>query len=246
MNDPLRIAICEDNEKDTQSLLCCIKESGFCVRYTTFKSGEAFFEKFKPGLFHLVFLDIYMGNLTGMETASKIREVDSYVMLAFTTTSKDHAFEAQRHHSLLYIEKPVIQEMVTHTLTLAEAMRQMAKREVMTIPCGNKRKLDIRYGDIRYVEVKNKHCILYLTMGITIEAATTIGINELETMLPKPRFYRTHRSYIVAFGHVDYPNETDFVMKGGGIVYITQKEYRRVIEAYDEYLFSNAREGGYV
>lgn len=242
MNGPLRIAICEDRDADSRLLLNCIRESGFNTKCEVFESGEEFYEKFKPGLFHLIFLDIYMGNISGLDMAAKIREADSYVMLAFTTTSRDHAFEVQRYHSLLYIEKPVPQEMVVHTLSIAVAMQQMAAQEVLTISCANRSKLDIRYGDIRYVEVKNKRCILHLPMGVTAETATTYSIDRLETILPQPRFCRTHRSYIVNFAYVEYPNETDFIMRGGGIAYITQKERGRIMKAYDEYLFSRARE----
>lgn len=246
MNGPLRVAICEDQKEDSNLLQHYIKESGFNVKCVTFKNGEDFYAKFKPGLFHLVFLDIYMRNLSGIDIARKIREVDNYVMLAFTTASRDYALEAQRHRSLLYIEKPVSQEMVTHTLTVTQAMRHMAKLELLTLSCGNRRQIDVRYGDIRYVEANNKRCILHLTMGITVELATTLSIDELEAMLPKPRFWRTHRSYIVNFAHVNYSNQTDFVMKGGDIVYITQKIYNNIMDAYDEYLFSYARKDGHI
>ena len=58
--------------------------------------GEAFLRTFQPGLYHLVYLDIYMDKMTGMETAAAIRAQDDGVMLAFTTTSHDHAFEANK------------------------------------------------------------------------------------------------------------------------------------------------------
>ncbi len=132
--------------------------------------------------------------------------------------------------------------MVAHTLTLAAAMRESQKANVLTIPAAKKR-LDVRHDDIEYAEVINQRCILHLADG-DLDISTNINIDDLETMLPKPRFYRTHRSYIVNMDRVRRSNGTDFVMQNGGIAYITQKDYRRVMDAYDNWLLGQVTEDG--
>jgi DNA-binding LytR/AlgR family response regulator len=239
--DELRIAICEDMEKDQDLLLARIRESGISSKCETFASGEAFLEKFKPGMYHLVYLDIYMDELTGMQTAAAIREKDGGVMLAFTTTSRDHSFEANKYLSLLYIEKPVTQGMINHTLTLASALRDTHKTQILTIAVENGR-LDISHNDLLYIEVFNHRCMLHLRDERLIMASTSTGIDDLESALPKPPFCRTHRSYIVNLDMVQRTNGTDFVMKGGGIAYVTQKERRRIYHQYDEWLFGHVME----
>lgn len=241
--DELRIAICEDLAQDRELLLQRIRESGIPAKCEAYESGEAFLARFKPGLHHLVYLDIYMDKLTGMQTAAAIREQDEGVMLAFTTTSRDHSFEASKYRSLLYIEKPVTPEMISHTLTLAASLRETQRNRVLTIPV-DKKWLDVRHDDIVYAEVMNQRCVLHLRNGRGIDVSTNRNIDDLENALPKPRFLRTHRAYIVNLDMVKRFNGTDFIMKDGGIAYITQKERRRVVALYDEWLFAQAREDG--
>ncbi len=241
--EELRIAICEDLEADRQLLLARIRDSGVLAKCDTFPSGEAFLRTFQPGLYHLVYLDIYMAEMTGMETAAAIRAQDDGVMLAFATTSREHSFEANKYRSLLYIEKPVTQEMVNHTLALAAALRESQKDKVLTIPAGKKR-LDIRHDDIVYAEVLGQRCILHLRDGGSVDISTNMNIDELEALLPKPRFCRTHRAYIVNFDRVRRSNGADFVMQNGGTAYITQKDYRRVMDAYDSWLLAQVTEDG--
>ena len=59
-----------------------------------FSSGEEFLSRFTAGLYDLVVLDIFMGDLTGVDVARKIRETDHNVRLVFCTTSNDFASES--------------------------------------------------------------------------------------------------------------------------------------------------------
>ncbi|MDR0943586.1 MAG: response regulator [Ruminococcus sp.] len=129
----LRIAICEDMKKDRDRLLTLVRETGASAKCDIFPSGEALLERFRKGMYHLIYLDIYMIDISGMETARRIRERDESVLLAFTTTSRDHAFEANKYRSLLYIEKPVTADMIAHTITLAEALKSKRESEILTI-----------------------------------------------------------------------------------------------------------------
>jgi DNA-binding LytR/AlgR family response regulator len=234
----LRVAICEDQRKDRERLLSMIRESGIPAKCDTFPSGEAFMERFRKGMYHLVYLDIYMNEISGMETAARIRERDEGVMLAFTTTSRDHAFEANKYRSLLYIEKPVSPDMVKHTLTLAEALKEKRGSEVLTINSESV-PVDIPYDEIYYIEVIDQRCVVHIGGGKTVAASTTLNINDLEALLPKPRFCRTHRSFIVNFDMVKRVSGTDFEMKDGSVAYITQRNRRRILNIYDEWLFGN-------
>jgi DNA-binding LytR/AlgR family response regulator len=241
LNRKLRVAVCEDLKKDRDLLLSCIRESGISVKCDTYIDGESFLEKYKKGMYHLIYLDIYMGEINGMNTAAAIREKDEDVLLAFTTTSRDYAFEANKYRSILYIEKPVSPQMVNHTLSIACALRDKRQDEILTVYT-DAVQVDIPHSDLIYVEVIDQRCILHLRGGRLIAASTTLNINDLEAMLPKPRFCRTHRSFIVNLDMVKRINGRDFEMIEGGVAYITQKDRRRIAELYDEWLFGSVME----
>jgi DNA-binding LytR/AlgR family response regulator len=238
LEQKLRIAVCEDLKKDRERLLSLIRETGIPAKCDTFLSGEAFLERFKKGMYHLVYLDIYMSLLSGMDTAALIRERDEGVLLAFTTTSREHAFEANKYRSLLYIEKPVTLDSVRHTMTLAAALRDKYREEVLTV-YSEAVQIDIPYNDLVFIEVIDQRCILHIKDGSRIVTSSTVNINDLDSALPKPRFCRTHRSFIVNLDKVRRANGKDFEMVDGGIAYITQRDRRRILACYDEWLFGS-------
>jgi two-component system LytT family response regulator len=96
MEPPLSIAVCEDNPADAALLLSHIRGSGIAHWCETFSSGEALLAAFAPGKYDMIFLDIYMAGLRGVDAAGKIRETDRTVTLVFTTTSTEHTLEGYR------------------------------------------------------------------------------------------------------------------------------------------------------
>ena len=71
-----------------------------------FASGADFLAAAGRERFDLVFLDIYMGNENGIDTAQALRRFDADCMLVFTTSSADHALEGFRVRALHYLVKP--------------------------------------------------------------------------------------------------------------------------------------------
>lgn len=120
------IAICEDTPADAQLLLSYISDSGIAGRCESFSSGEALLEAFRPGKYDLIFLDIYMGGMKGVDAAAEIRKADRTVTLAFTTTSTEHTLESYRLKAAGYLEKPVKREDVREMLSLVLAKRSSA------------------------------------------------------------------------------------------------------------------------
>ncbi|MEG1577977.1 MAG: response regulator, partial [Oscillospiraceae bacterium] len=85
--EDLQIAVCEDLLEEQQRLLTMIEKSGIPASCTTFESGEAFLQDYRAGKYDLIFMDIYMAGITGIETVTAIREIDEAVPIAFVTTS---------------------------------------------------------------------------------------------------------------------------------------------------------------
>jgi DNA-binding NarL/FixJ family response regulator len=72
-----------------------------------YKSGEDFIADFERGKFGIVFMDIYMNGMTGIEAAMKMREIDNRCILIFLTTSTEHMSDAFACRALDYIQKPL-------------------------------------------------------------------------------------------------------------------------------------------
>ena len=78
-----------------------------CCEY---ENGEAFLEASKIQNFTVLFLDIYMDGINGIEIAKNFRKFNKDCMLIFTTTSRDHALEGFQVRAMHYLVKPYSEE----------------------------------------------------------------------------------------------------------------------------------------
>ncbi len=96
MELPLQIAICEDLPEELARLRGILEQSKISHEIEYFASGETFLAGFQLHRYDLIFMDIYMGGMTGIETAAEVRKIDSKVAIVFTTSSLEYALESYR------------------------------------------------------------------------------------------------------------------------------------------------------
>lgn len=234
---PLRIAICEDTKPDLQNLTALIESADTNYTYKAFKNGEDLLATFTPGTYDLIFLDVFMAELSGVETAEEIRKVDTDVVIVFTTTSGDFTRDGYRLNAYKYMIKPLLKEDVWESLNLA-AVKRDSNLEANLEIISDGRAVAIPFSDIEYVESRDSRSYIVTTKGA--EYPTVASLDSLETILNPPRFLRSHRAFIVNLDHVD-DIDKDFIMDNGDIVYIRVKDRRRIKNQYDDYVFSQIR-----
>lgn len=243
MDIPLKIALCENSLADREELLIIIENFHVPYECDSFSSGEELLIEFAPGKYDLIFLDIYMGDgrLKGVDAAAKIREADTEVMLIFTTSSTDHALESYRLKALKYLEKPLTAIDIQETLLLALAI-QKSKPHIKLLIEGSYQ--DIPIDGILFFEQRN-HAVMVHTLSKILRTSQTIRLDYIESLVPE-FFLRCHHSFIV---NLHYVREIDqelaiFVMQDDSRVHIRQRNLRKVVQAYENYLFSGVRGGG--
>ena len=114
------IALCEDNslqrEELKNNLSKVLDEIGVEYKLLTFETGEDLLREYPENL-DMLFLDIQMGELTGMETARKVRKYDDKVEIIFITALWDYIQKGYEVRAFRYLIKPVkfkeLQEQVT-------------------------------------------------------------------------------------------------------------------------------------
>jgi DNA-binding LytR/AlgR family response regulator len=227
--DALRIAICEDMDADAEHLRSLIESSGIAAEITRFGSGGAFLSSRPAGRFDLVFFDIYMGEVSGVEAARVLREADEGCGVVFTTTSEEHRAEAFDVDAEQYLVKPVDRDRLDRVLKKRLSLLEQ-KRNICTVNAKGQR-MDIHHDNIYYVEVYNHNCLVHTSSGV-IDTGSTMAIEDFVPLLPPPRFMRCHQSYIVNLSYVDSVGR-DFTMKNGNTVYIR----RGLLAKCKNYLF---------
>ncbi|WP_313164559.1 LytTR family DNA-binding domain-containing protein [Sedimentibacter sp.] len=230
----MRIAICDDIKGDVVHLHELLKEylytNSLDADIDTFESGEALLSAFEPGKYQIIFQDIYMNGMTGMEVAEQIRETDKDVAIILTTASLEHGIASYKVNAAYYIVKPVEQTNLTQGMARChEHVNQYAKViEIME----NRQSVRLRLRDIFYVESQKRACVFQTA---TEEIKTNSSIDKIAGQLNGFPFVRCHRSFIVNLLHVADMLNQDFVMESGAKVPISKSCHAAAKKAFKEF-----------
>lgn len=119
----MRIAIIEDIPQEAVRLETILKSLSEDWRtsfdISIFSSGEEFINIFEKDDFEIIFMDIYMNGMTGVETAKSLRKQDKHCILIFLTSSSEHMPDAFSCHAFEYIQKPFTTERIVQVMTEA-------------------------------------------------------------------------------------------------------------------------------
>ena len=222
----LDIAVVED-EKVIRKYLCrLIQGQKPESRIEAYAAGADLLASGKR--FDLVFLDIQMEGMDGIETARKLRKSQEETVLIFVTAMKEYVFEALDLYAFQYLLKPVDETKFAEVLERAvrEAARKQEKHGLFI----KTRNLTLDQADILYIESRAKKLEIH-TAGADKAIEIYAAMDELERQLWEG-FYRCHRAYIVNMAHItEYDNES-ITLTNGDKVYLTKKKYGEFVKAY--------------
>ena len=133
----LRIGICDDTAAARENLrLLCLKHFRLEEpEFFAFSTGDGAVRWLKghPGALDLLFLDIEMPGLSGMEAAEAIRAFDREVLLAFVTGYTDYVYDGYAVGAVGYLVKPVSEEKLSSLLDRAAAALEQRAPAVYTL-----------------------------------------------------------------------------------------------------------------
>ena len=220
----LQVAVVEDDPGDAARLGDCIQKCGIPGEYRAYDDAGQFLQAFRAGCCDLVFLDIYMDGVNrGIETAEKIREKDTHVVIAFVTMSPDHTRDGYRLGALKYLDKPVTLAGVKETMEFALLKRSSAP--FITLAEAGGKRVNVHYENVLYFEQQD-HVIHVHMPDHVLTTSQSVRMNDIEAQLPSPPFVRCHQSFLV---NLDYARAVDrdmpaFRMKDGSMVDIRRRD----------------------
>lgn len=153
----------------------------------------------------LVFLDINMPDLSGLQLARLIRAQSSAII--FCTAYPQHALESYEVEALDYLLKPIsfdrflsaINKLKRDTSPTEQASLSSAKTTPLFIKSGT-RIHQVDPNEINYLR-KDGHYIIFKLKGR--ELLSRMSFQQLLEMLPRDRFIQVHRSYVVALDKIE-------------------------------------------
>ena len=165
----------------------------------------------------LLFLDIRLPDLTGMQCANALLQLDTAPQIIFVTAYAEYAVDAFEYGALDYLVKPVPPERLAAALARArERLTDLAARQRASETASGRAALGariprlpiredngvrlVRLDEIIYATARDKH--VYVTTASS-EHRTFYTLTQLEKLLPAEKFFRIHDAWLVSLDNIE-------------------------------------------
>lgn len=229
----MRILVCDDDAVFAQEmterlgqLLAPIDRWGKvdCV------SDPALLTDEQLGCYDIAFLDIDMGEMSGLALARRIRALHRDTVLIFVTNYVEYSLEGYEVQAFRYLLKSELDEK------LEKYMRQavsVCRRERALIRIYSEREeVDIPPQAILYIETAQRRSILHLRGFSCDTLPTRMTLNELTGLLAPRGFLRVHKSFLVNMAHIQRLQSTLVCLAGGIELPVSAHRYSEVKKEY--------------
>ncbi len=189
---------------------------------------------------NLLFIDIYMPGLLGIDAAKELREMGSVCQIVFLTTSKEFALEAFSVDALQYLVKPFSEEDIFRILDrFRQEIIEEERKYLMLKVDGTIRKIALR--NIVYCEAQKKHQYIYMIDGTQL--LLSMSMAKLSEMLSDYReFVKVGVSYIVNLEHIVGLSAKELQMESERKLYLPRGAHAKLREQYFDYYFWKDKE----
>ena len=199
----LQIAICDDEQfyrEKIQTLLeKYLEKRELPYELHSFVSGEAFLEQCKNHVkFDIVFLDISMEEIDGIQTAQRIRSFHSDTYIVFVTAFMDYALEGYKVNAVRYLMKDTL-DLAMEECMAAILQKMQIAQVTFTFLEGEKK---LYTDNILYVESRGHKSIFHYMEEGAVTYQIYDKLDNVERKLEGCFFLRIHKSFLVNMKHI--------------------------------------------
>lgn len=229
----IRIAICDDEKHMYDSIRTMASDFFHRKNMETvilrFSCGEELLRYDKP--IDVLFLDIQMKGMDGMEAAKKLRKGKFKGFLIFITILKEMVFQSFEVQAYDYLVKPIEESHFERTMERLFASMRNASEANLLVQKGYESRI-ISLEDIIFCEIIDRKVYLHLASSEVIDFYDRI--ENLENKLDS-RFFRCHRSFLINLQYLESYKSGSAYLKGGKEIPVSRlrsKEFSSVILRY--------------
>ena len=230
----IKIAIVEDEIEMANDLKRYINQffhnNSFQVEITHFNSALKILDNYQYK-FNLIFMDINLPVIDGMEAAKTIRKIDSQVMIIFVTSLAQYAINGYEVNAFDFILKPI--NYYSFSLKMKRALPALKSKANRTISISNKRNVRVvEISAIKYIEVNDHKLVIHTIYG-DFDSFDTL--NKYFDLLKNDNFILCNRSYLV---NLRYVSEVDqkYAYVGEDALIISRPKRKEFLHAFNIYL----------
>lgn len=232
------VGICDDeqfflDEIYTLVYACC-NECKLDFAITTYLDVEKLMEKIisKEEEYDILFLDVEMPGMTGIEAARKLRAEGYEGVICFSTSHTQYALEAYGVEAVGYFMKPAQYDDVKKLIKKATVQifysfnAKEAEKRYLEINT-QKEQVMIDMNRILYVEKRRNQCVFHLEDGEIVCYET---LKNIFPRLNQAKFCYTHQGFIVNFGKVKEVQQDAVTFGEGREIPVSRKYYKMLKE----------------
>ncbi len=237
----MKIAIVEDRPEDQEHLMKLLAEDargrGWTYTLETYASGEAFLAA--AGKFDIVFLDVVMDGIDGLETARRFRAGGGSALVVFVTVEADFAVEGYEVEAAAFLVKPAKAERFHRTLDRLERKLTAQKHKngpLAVLSPG----MEIPAGTVLYATIADHYLKVYAGGKML---SPNLSMEELRSRLPDDgRFVECSRGVLVNLDHVSEVEAKAVTMDDGTRLPVSRRRRPALVGAIAARKFDGARE----
>lgn len=223
----VRIAVVDDEQNMSEIIYYRVKNvmyyqhQDYILRIFTL--GNDLLKEHEANPFDLVFLDIDMPEITGLQIAQKLRERDSDIEIVFVTNKTELVYESIKYTPFRFMRKTRMDFEMEETITSFLAKREKSKATyVFSLKEGKK---TVRLTDIIYIEAHSHK----LSVNMTGSSFVANGnMRDIEKSISKFGFIRVHQSFLVNYRYIYLINQKEIALDNGQALPISRGKYEIV------------------
>lgn len=231
----MRFAICDDEETCRENIINNIaltQNKNIQIEIFEFSSGEDLVDSYEKGnRYDVIFLDVEMRQMSGVEAGQAIRKLDNEVIFIFITGHTKYVPEAFILNAFQFLVKPLNQEVFNKELerTISTFLKKKFKYR---IDYKNETTV-LEIKDILYIETYNRH----LRAVTATNKYEYIGkLSQQEKKLIEYDFVRCHQGYIVNMQNIKTIEKNSFILFNNEQIPISKYLKSEVTKKYNKFI----------
>lgn len=236
----LKIVLCDDNSSSTQKYAQIIsqiaKKNHHDIVISYIENGESLLFHYaeSPKQIDILYLDIIMDKMNGIETARRLRDCGCNAQIIFLTNCEDYVYDAFDINAVQYLLKDDTSfEKFEQVFLRAAEMALKKEEELFTFNFDGETGV-IPVNQISYFDIWQRLVTVHYDDGKTAKFYGTM--EQLETNFRKKNFVRAHRSYLVHLSYITMFRHQSLLLKTGETVPVGVTYMQNLKKIFSDYI----------
>ena len=232
----MKIAICDDSLQDREEIINNVLDFStehHSLEFFQFENGESLLQAYENGAyFDIVFLDVEMEQINGIDVGKKIRTFQKKLIIIFVSRHSQYAIPAYDCEPLYFITKPIEKKHFFQVCTKALEKYKSYHQFYILQSKGQAHKIPI--SDLIYVEICHKH-IMFYTSYETFET-TQSTLKEVFAALRPHGFIQVHQAILVNPSYIRSIQDLTITLNNNVQLAMSVRKKSDTLRAYANYL----------